>query len=874
MTEIINPIDLFGSLTLNPNGQIKKLWDIQKEVLSFYFSNLVKSKRVAIELPTGSGKSIVSLLILEAWRRAGKRVAILTSSVALSYDMQNRCNDLGISNTVIIGAKRAADEGEEESRARIRGIKEYKRCNCIGIMNYWAYMMGRDIASPDVLVIDDADSFENLLIDQHSVVVSKDDDPAIYDYLRQGLVQHRIYQRLELMDSFSNPEDVLLIYFPHSIEMASRLKKVVVQKGRSFVSEDLFWSLERNRDSVETYLMFASGREFTFTPYIVCGSMDEKIRSIDHVIYTSATLGSPERIHRTMGSFIDIVILAEKDLKSQVGTMGTRVIFPLSEISNAGKIDSKTLEAVTKIVDSFGKALVLCNSRSDAKKIITYLLDHGKRATQYQKESDSADFMKQSEGALVAAGRFMGLDLPSKYCSVAIVTRMPDVFGPIDSLIKNILEDNQYSDEKLSHRLVQSFGRCNRQPDDRAIYFMLDSRLASDILGDEEVYQHFPRRMKAELDYGQEFAEIGGLAKTIETGKLILSNKMGDVEKEISSRSGRESADHGTAIAAKASTYMTEIKGWHDLTERRSYLEAATCFLDCISQYKKGPSSKRIDRQIAWLNYQVASCYYLGYIFFQNESYKKEAVSYLKESIKSGYTSWFSGLQVIVNELSETKPEEKVIFDIENQSYKESLLRKWIDFYSINSIGKKNPLEAWDRMRQVIVSGTHDAMCDNLEDILELMGFDVSVVGKEPGKPDLILFSNVGTKYVSIIEVKTKDTSNVIKRDDVDQIGGHRVYYQKRYPDRPVYPLIFTNKSEISPEAIEKARDNVRILRSSEFTTIMLKYIELMQKGWKIDDPSERLSFMMNIPSLDKFEVLFKTAKDPLVTLEDASSIL
>jgi hypothetical protein len=224
--------------------------------------------------------------------------------------------------------------------------------------------------------------------------------------------------------------------------------------------------------------------------------------------------------------------------------------------------------------------------------------------------------------------------------------------------------------------------------------------------------------------------------------------------------------------------------------------------------------------------------------------------------------------------LSETKPEEKVIFDIENQSYKESLLRKWIDFYSINSIGKKNPLEAWDRMRQVIVSGTHDAMCDNLEDILELMGFDVSVVGKEPGKPDLILFSNVGTKYVSIIEVKTKDTSNVIKRDDVDQIGGHRVYYQKRYPDRPVYPLIFTNKSEISPEAIEKARDNVRILRSSEFTTIMLKYIELMQKGWKIDDPSERLSFMMNIPSLDKFEVLFKTAKDPLVTLEDASSIL
>ena len=97
---------------------------------------------------------------------------------------------------------------------------------------------------------------------------------------------------------------------------------------------------------------------------------------------------------------------------------------------------------------------------------------------------------------------------------------------------------------------------------------------------------------------------------------------------------------------------------------------------------------------------------------------------------------------------------------------------------------------------------------------------------------------------------------------------------KERQPAVPVYPLIFTNKSEISPEAIEKARGNVRIIRSSEFTTLMLKYIELMQKGWRIDDPSERLSFMMNIPSLEKFEIIFKTANEPLVSLEDVNSVI
>jgi superfamily II DNA or RNA helicase len=97
MSEIINPNQLFRTLSLKPDGQIKKLWDSQAEVLDIYYAKLKDSKKVAIELPTGSGKSIISILILEMWRRTGKRVAILTSSIALGDDMGRRCNDLGAS---------------------------------------------------------------------------------------------------------------------------------------------------------------------------------------------------------------------------------------------------------------------------------------------------------------------------------------------------------------------------------------------------------------------------------------------------------------------------------------------------------------------------------------------------------------------------------------------------------------------------------------------------------------------------------------------------------------------------------------------------------------------------------------------------------
>src|SRR3972149_2301971 len=120
MSETINPNQLFKTLSLNPSGQIKRLWAIQEEVLEIYFTKLKDSKRVAIELPTGSGKSIISLLILQMWRRIGKRVAVLTSSIALGDDMKRRCNDLGIPNVVITGASRAERGGLEETRERIR----------------------------------------------------------------------------------------------------------------------------------------------------------------------------------------------------------------------------------------------------------------------------------------------------------------------------------------------------------------------------------------------------------------------------------------------------------------------------------------------------------------------------------------------------------------------------------------------------------------------------------------------------------------------------------------------------------------------------------------------------------------------------------
>lgn len=869
MIQLSDPLSLFSSLELKPDGQIKELWDSQIEVLDKYYKELKDEKRIAIELPTGSGKSIIGLLILEMWRRTGKRVAILTSSIALSEDMAKRCEDLGIESVVITGKR-----GEEERNIeRVRKIKKYKRNQAIGIMNYWAYLLGRDIAEADVLVIDDADSFENLLIDQYSLAISRKEYEDIYDSILSELLQYRVYEKLEAFQfKSSRHEDIQLIYFTHALKMVDHIKDLIHAKGKKGVSSDLYWDFENNKNKMHTYLMFISNDNIVFTPYVTPGTMHDKLRNVDQIIYMSATLGTEEMIHKTMGSFHEIKIITEKDISCKIGTMGKRIIFPIDGLSTSLDLGGEAMNAILRLISKFEKILIFCNSYNDAYAINNALQMARYNTFIYKEEKDSRKFIDSPKGALITAGRFIGLDLPNEACRVAIMTKIPYVLGPTDVLIKNILEDMDYTNEKVSHRMVQAFGRCNRSPVDCAIYFVLDSTLASDILGEEKIFEHFPCRMKAEIDYGQEFTD-GNLDKSIEIGSKLLQDELPNFESEVDIRID---TDIETIKPAYKKPYLKEILGWYDQTERQNYLDAIDHFKKCIASLSDWAENEFIKKQIAWYYYLIAQNYYLSFEYFKNPEYKTLAIENLNNAKDYGYTSWFSGLQTVIAELSGKEiKDEKIVYDFQTQSWKERTIRGWEEFKRGNSTKRRSPQQTWEDIKQTLLNGTHNSVCDKLKDVLELMGFEVRKLGKMTGEPDLIAFSNITKeKYLCIIEVKTKEKGDIIDRDHVDQISGNKSVYQSKYPDHIIYPMLYTNKEEFSDTAITKAKNDVRMLRSIEFIPFLNKYYELMEKGWNIKNPSERLALMEKIPALEEFQEILKTQEDPIIGVEELNPLV
>jgi superfamily II DNA or RNA helicase len=74
--------------------KFKGLRDAQTTVLTRYAERHLDTPDIAIELPTSAGKSLIALLIGEAWRKEGRTVALLTGNKALAVQMEKEGNEV------------------------------------------------------------------------------------------------------------------------------------------------------------------------------------------------------------------------------------------------------------------------------------------------------------------------------------------------------------------------------------------------------------------------------------------------------------------------------------------------------------------------------------------------------------------------------------------------------------------------------------------------------------------------------------------------------------------------------------------------------------------------------------------------------------
>src|SRR4051794_15799016 len=159
-TPIDSPESLFRALRPSDSG-VRHLWAHQADLLRDYQALEANVSDVAVELPTGAGKTLVGQLLGEYRRRAlGHRVAYLCPNSQLAAQAAEKAAGYGIPAVLLVGPRTGYDRADYTA---------FVRANALAITNYHSVFNSNPAIEAQTLVLDDAHAGEGAVADMWAV---------------------------------------------------------------------------------------------------------------------------------------------------------------------------------------------------------------------------------------------------------------------------------------------------------------------------------------------------------------------------------------------------------------------------------------------------------------------------------------------------------------------------------------------------------------------------------------------------------------------------------------------------------------------------------------------------------------------------------
>ncbi len=440
---------------------------------------------IALELPTGTGKTSVGLLIAE-WcrRRSGKKVAYLTLTNQLAGQVLDESGKLGLDCADLRGTKDTRDPGE---------VGRYQTAQAVGITTYSnLFNTNPVIQSSDLLIFDDAHGGEQYVSGMWTVRVGADDEdlyseaitilrPALTDVQYRVLTDESRSGQVELADVHRHPE------------LVSRLTSFFDEIEQPRIRFP--WGLIRNH--LDACLVFASTGSVSIRPIVPPTHTHGPFVESRQRIYMSATLGSEGDLRRSYG-ITDITTA-----RAQHPQWGKRYVFAPALFLEENQT-TKVLASVWNEM-STQRALLLVPSFAVGdrmfQKIQSNIFPIPIRLGPQDIE-DSLDCFTDGENVILClAGRYDGLDLPGDDCRLLLMAESPGAIGPLERHQREYWKLGPLLRRRERTRLIQGMGRCTRDATDFAVIILLGQSLLNSITN-PDVVQGLPGEIQRELQWG------------------------------------------------------------------------------------------------------------------------------------------------------------------------------------------------------------------------------------------------------------------------------------------------------------------------------------------------------------------------------------
>lgn len=805
-TRPTDPESLFRDLKRAPH--IKHLWSHQADILRTYHTSHLGTSDVALEVPTGTGKTLIGLLIGEFRRRLNdERVVYLTPNKMLANQVAALAVEYGIPTHVLVG---------RQSEYPIEAFHEYTTNQAIAITSYsGVFNTNPRLNDAHVILLDDAHASENYIADLWSVGIGRKKHPDIWKGLI-GLYATYLPEAFadRLRSEESDPkydQQVDIIPGPYMRKHARELRELL----NAHLSKDdaayFPWSV------IEPYLhacnIFFTWGAATIRPVIPPTHLHLPFSSALQRIYMSATLGEGGELERivgvrsisripvpkgwdTRGSGRRLFIMPGLSLKEPELTQGSRIAITLSK-----------------------RGLVLTPNDSESDRAANDFSSSGfivYRAKDIEK--DLSAFTAATNAVLVLANRYDGIDLPDEECRLLLVHNLPIGTNLQERFLFDRLAATSLLRDRMITRLTQAVGRCTRSDNDYAVVLLYGQELI-DFVSRSDTRNLLHPELQAELEFGlnnstdttfERYTSILRSFLAQDTNWHLAEGAIQKARKEKHRKTDPEAVKLREVVTDEID-YIRSL--WK--SDYRSALMSARKVADALG----GPRTKGYR---AWWYYLAADAAMLD-----NEVTGDEATASIGRELFERACKASPAI-VWLAELARHNLTKSPLGTVEKATVVATdAIHKLLKDLGTFGVRFEKDISA---CREKLSSKDHNTFVQGLRRLGDYLGFE-STAPKETGAPDCI-WTIQGTAHIAFEAKPEQKPEEQIGIESVRQTAGHEKWTKASVASvdsTPIISILITPRTKIDKDAVVHAGSTYHVTPAS-LQSLGEETIELLRK--------------------------------------------
>lgn len=511
-----------------PRRTVPDVLPHQRDMMRRYAEDGQNKADVALQLPTGSGKTLVGLLIAE-WRRRKnneKIVFLCPTKQLVNQVVEQAENKYGLSVLGFTGSKNNYDPVS---------VAKYKQGQSIAITTYSSvFNVNPFFLDPDVIIVDDAHAAENYISKLWSFEVSRFDDEhkslwSVLSELIKPYLDGASYSKLN--GNWDSPDaSVWVDKLPTPTFLAIQNDLVeIIDEYTQGTSLRYSWSMIR--EYLHACHFYYSSKGMLIRPLLPPTWTHKNFSDATQRIFMSATLGEGGDLERLTGRK-KIYRLSTPDGWDTQGVGRRFFIFPTLSLT-----ESDADKLTTKLIDKSERSVVLVPNDKHADKIKSLLSENKKIDIFDAKDiEDSKDlFIKSNNAAAVIVNRYDGIDFSKDECRLLIIEGLPKAVNLQEQFLMSRIGANALFNERVQTRVIQAIGRCTRSLEDYSAVVVKGTELV-DFLSNRKRREYFHPELQAELEFGvEQSVNAGELDEFLENYDIFIDNgeDWEDINKDI-----------------------------------------------------------------------------------------------------------------------------------------------------------------------------------------------------------------------------------------------------------------------------------------------------------------------------------------------------